>query len=320
MDGSRQAGTAHRERVTVVEVGPRDGLQYESVFFPTAKKVELVNLLSRTGLSRIEVTSFVHPRVIPHLSDALEVLMGMEKRPGVVYSALVPNLKGCERAVKTPVDDIALFVSAGETHNRKNVGMSIADSLKGFREVARVALDAGKTLRGYVVTAFGCPYEGLIPPERIKRIIGTYADIGVSEISLGDTTGMANPKMTGEFVSKVMGDLHGIRVAVHFHNSRGLGLANAYAALEAGVRIFDGSVGGLGGCPTAVGAMGNIPTEDLVNMLEEVGCATGVDFERLITASALVKEVLQTELPSFTFTQGRPCWNPGKEPHPTQHE
>jgi hydroxymethylglutaryl-CoA lyase len=304
---------SYQDSITIAEVGPRDGLQYESVFFPTQKKIELVNLLSQTGLSRIEVTSFVHPKVIPHLRDAIEVFQGIEKRPGVVYSALVPNLKGCEKAVQTAVDNIALFVSASETHNRKNVGMSIAESLKGFEAVAKTALQAGKTLRGYVVTAFGCPYEGRIPVGRVKNIIRSYVDIGVSEISLGDTTGMANPKRTRELFLEVMDGLAGLRVAAHFHNSRGLGLANAYAALEAGVRVFDSSIGGLGGCPTAVGAMGNIPTEDLANMMEEMGFATGLDFEKLRLAAALVREVLKTELPSYIFNQGRPCWDPSAQ-------
>jgi hydroxymethylglutaryl-CoA lyase len=303
----------HQGSVTIVEVGPRDGLQYESVFFPTEKKVQLVNLLSETGLRRIEVTSFVHPKMIPQLQDAVEVLRGIKRSPRITYTALVPNLRGCERAVQTPVDQIALFVSASETHNRKNVGMSIAASLKGFEAVSRIALEAGKTLRGYVVTAFGCPYEGRIPVKRVKDIIRSYADIGVSEVSLGDTTGMANPGMTGEFVSEIMEDRSDIPIAAHFHNSRGLGLANAYAALGAGVRIFDSSVGGLGGCPTAVGAMGNIPTEDLVNMMEEMGFSTHIDFEKLRFAAAMVKEVLQTELPSFTFKRGRPSWSPGDQ-------
>jgi hydroxymethylglutaryl-CoA lyase len=312
MAGSPENGNevSYQGSITIVEVGPRDGLQYESVFFPTQKKIELVNLLSQTGLSRIEVTSFVHPKMIPHLRDAVEVLQGIEKRPGVVYSAPVPNLKGCQRAIQTAVDDIALFVSASETHNRKNVGMSVAESLKGFEAVAKTALQAGKTLRGYVVTAFGCPYEGRIPVGRVKNIIQTYADIGVSEISLGDTTGMANPKMTREFFLEVMDGFADLRFAAHFHNSRGLGLANAYAALEAGVRVFDSSIGGLGGCPTAVGAMGNIPTEDLANMMEEMGFATGLDFERLRSAAALVRDVLQAELSSYIFKQGRPCWDP----------
>ncbi len=300
------------ERAVIVEVGPRDGLQYESVFFPTSRKIELVNRLSASGLKRIEVTSFVHPKIIPGLSDAVEVLEGIKKQPGVVYSALVPNLKGCQRALDTPVDDLAFFVSASEAHNRKNVGMSIAESLHGFREMAELALDAGRSLRGYVVTAFGCPYEGAIPTQRVLDVARAYADTGVTEISFGDTTGMANPRMVEERMHRLTRELGGLRLAAHFHNSRGLGLANAYAAWQAGIRIFDSSVGGLGGCPTAVGAMGNVATEDLVNMLQEMGIETGVDFQGLLKATALVEDVLETQLASFTCRQGRPVWGQGR--------
>ncbi|MCB2228013.1 MAG: hydroxymethylglutaryl-CoA lyase [Desulfarculaceae bacterium] len=295
--------------VTVVEVGPRDGLQYESVFFPTEDKIALIDSLSATGLKRIEVTSFVHPKVIPHLKDAMEVLGGMTKAPGVIYSALVPNLKGCLRALGTPVDELALFVSASQTHNQKNVAMSIEDSLAGFKEIAREALAAGKSLRGYVITAFGCPYEGAISLEQVERIIAAYAELGVREVSLGDTTGMANPRQVGEVFGRLGAQHAGLPLAAHFHNSRGLGLANAYAAYQAGCRVFDSSVGGLGGCPTAVGAMGNIPTEDLVNLMEEMGAATGVDFDALLESTALIKKVLGDELASYTCKQGRPDWN-----------
>lgn len=295
-------------QAVIVEVGPRDGLQYEGVFFPTEKKIELINLLSESGLSRIEVSSFVHPKVIPHLKDALAVLNGIDKKSGVIYSALVPNLKGCQRALESPVDEIALFVSASETHNHRNVSMSISDSLKGFKEIGRLALDAGKSVRGYVVTSFGCPYEGEIPLERVRDIGLRYMECGATEISLGDTTGMANPEQVKERLAYLKESLPELRIAVHFHNSRGLGLANAYAAYQSGTRIFDSSVGGLGGCPTAVGAMGNITTEDLVNMLEEMGVSTGIDFEALLKAAGLVKEVLDTDLSSFTFKQGRPVW------------
>ena len=299
---------ASQEKAIIVEVGPRDGLQYESVFFPTEKKIELINLLSDSGLSRVEVSSFVHPKVIPHLKDAIEVLTAIKKREGVIYSALVPNLKGCQRALETPVDEIALFVSASEAHNQKNVSMPIADSLDGFKEIGKLAMEAGKSIRGYIVTSFGCPYEGKIPRERVRDIALSYAECGVSEISLGDTTGMANPLQVKDLLAYLKEALPDLRIAVHFHNSRGLGLANAFAAFQSGVRIFDSSVGGLGGCPTAVGAMGNITTEDLVNMLEEMGVQTGIDFERLLKASALIQQVLDTELPSFTFKQGRPAW------------
>jgi len=296
------------DAATIVEVGPRDGLQYESVFFPTEKKIELIDMLSDSGLKRIEVSSFVHPKVIPHLRDAVEVLHGITRKEGVIYSALVPNLKGCQRALETPIDEIALFVSASEEHNQKNVGMSVADSLQGFQDIGRLALEAGKSLRGYIVTTFGCPYEGTIPLTRVRDIARAYADCGVTEVSLGDTTGMANPLKVLDTMAYLMETLPEISLAAHFHNSRGLGLANAFAAYQAGIRVFDSSVGGLGGCPTAIGAMGNVPTEDLVNMLEEMGVSTGIDFDQLLKASALVKEVLDTELPSFTFKQGRPEW------------
>ena len=297
------------EPVTVVEVGPRDGLQYESVFFPTPRKIALLDLLSQSGLKRIEVTSFVHPKVIPHLKDAVEVLEGMRKEPGVIYSALVPNLKGCLRALGTPVDELALFVSASQAHNQKNVGMPIEDSLKGFGDIAKQALAAGKSLRGYVVTAFGCPFEGAIPLERVRGIIQAYADLGVREISLGDTTGMANPRQVRQVFEELGEDYTGPALAAHFHNGRGLGLANAYAAYLAGCRVFDSSVGGLGGCPTtAKGAMGNIATEDLVNMMEEMGAPTGVDFDRLMRAVELVRGELGGPLASHTCQQGRPVW------------
>jgi hydroxymethylglutaryl-CoA lyase len=299
--------------ITVVEVGPRDGLQYESVFFPTEQKIALIDSLSQTGLKRIEVTSFVHPKVIPHLKDAVEVLQGIRKAPGVIYSALTPNLKGCLRALETPVDELALFVSASQTHNQKNVGMSIEDSLQGFKDIAREALAAGRSLRGYVITAFGCPYEGSISLEVVEKIIEAYADLGVREVSLGDTTGMANPRQVGEVFARLGTENHGMTVAAHFHNSRGLGLANAYAAYEAGCRVFDSSVGGLGGCPTAVGAMGNVATEDLINMMEEIGAPTGVDFAKLMETVDLVRQVLGGELASYTCKQGRPIWNAAKD-------
>lgn len=296
------------EQATIVEVGPRDGLQYETGFFPTQRKIELIDRLSACGLKRIEVTSFVHPKVIPALRDAVEVLGGLTKRPGVIYSALAPNLKGCLRALETPVDELAFFVSASEAHNQKNVGLSIQDSLAGFREMAAQTLAAGRSVRGYVVTAFGCPYEGAIPEDRVLAIASAYAEMGAREISLGDTTGMANPKLVEQRLGRLIHELGDIGLAAHFHNSRGLGLANAYAALQAGVRVFDSSVGGLGGCPTAVGAMGNVATEDLVNMLEEMGLDTGVDFQGLLQATELVEEVLKTQPASFTCRQGRPVW------------
>jgi len=299
------------DSITIVEVGPRDGLQYECKFFPTEKKIQLINLLSEAGLRRIEVTSFVHPKVIPQLRDAEQVLAKINKCENVIYSALVPNEKGCQRALKTNISEIVFFVSASEIHNQKNVGMSVSESLNKMKKVSRMILEAGKSIRGYIITAFGCPYEGSISLSRVRDIVNAYIDVGVSEISLGDTTGMANPRQVRAVVEALKEKVEGISLAVHFHNTRGTGLANALAAYEAGVSIFDSAVGGLGGCPAATVSsvnMGNICTEDLVNMMEEMGVSTGVNFNKLIAASALIKEILDMEPPSFTFKAGRPIW------------
>ena len=298
-----------RDPITIVEVGPRDGLQHEPAFFPTDKKKELIDRLSQTGLKRLEVTSFVHPKVIPQFADVMEVLQEIEKKPGIVYSALVPNVKGCERALSTPIDELAMFVSASETHNRKNVNMSVDNSLAALSQVARMGLDGGKSLRGYVVTAFGCPYEGRVPLERIKRIVQTYQDMGVSEVSFGDTTGMANPRSVFDFFKDMLSSAGPMRLAAHFHNSRGTGLANALAAYQAGVRIFDASIGGIGGCPTAIGAMGNVATEDLVCMMEEMGVSTGIVQEKLLEAAQFCGKVINSDLPSYLLKSGRPQWS-----------
>jgi hydroxymethylglutaryl-CoA lyase len=297
-----------RDPVTVVEVGPRDGLQNEPDFFPTEAKIELINRLSRTGLKRLEITSFVHPKIIPQFSDVMEVINGIERSGEICYSALVPNAKGCERALKTPIDELALFVSASETHNRKNVNMSVDESLATLKEVAKMGLGAGKRLRGYVITSFGCPYEGRVPVEKVVQIVRSYVDMGVAEVSLGDTTGMANPRQVADVFRTVMEAAGPVRVAAHFHNSRGTGLANALAAYQAGVRVFDSSVGGIGGCPTALGAMGNIDTGDFISMMEEMGVSTGVDFEKLTDAARFAAGVIGSDLPSCTLKAGRPKW------------
>jgi hydroxymethylglutaryl-CoA lyase len=297
------------KEITLVEVGPRDGLQYEKTFFPTEKKIELINLLSRSGLAKIEVSSFIHPKVIPQFTDVIEVINGIERREGVVYSALVPNVKGCQRALELPVDELALFVSASEQHNKKNVNMTVDQSLSALAEVAAIGLKAGRSLRGYVVTAFGCPYQGRIPIGQVLKVIAAYVAMGVKEVSLGDTTGMANPGQVDQTVKAVRATFPALAVAVHFHNSRGTGLVNAVAAYQAGIRIFDSSVGGIGGCPTAMGALGNIATEDFVNLMEEMGVHTGVDFDTLLHASSLAETVIGTELPSYTLKAKRPNWN-----------
>ncbi len=294
--------------VTIVEVGPRDGLQYEKEFFPTEKKIELINMLSDTGLTRIEVSSFINPKVIPQFTDTVEVINGIKHNEGILYSALVPNVKGCQRALEQPVDELAMFVSASEAHNKKNVNMSVEESLTTLAEVAKLGIEGGKQLRGYVVTAFGCPYEGRIPEEQVLKVIAAYKEMGVREVSLGDTTGMANPVLVEKLIKRVTEAFPSLDIAVHFHNSRGTGLANALAAYQAGIRIFDSSVGGIGGCPTAIGAMGNIATEDLVNMLEEMNVNTNVDFDKLIKAAAFSQDVIGSPLPSYTLSTDRPKW------------
>ena len=298
------------ESITIVEVGPRDGLQYEREFFPTDRKIALINALVAAGLTRIEVGSFVHPKAIPQFADIMEVLAAIGHPEGIIQSALVPNVKGCERAIGTSVDEFALFVSASETHNQKNVNMSIAESLSALATVAEMGLAAGKRLRGYVITSYGCPYEGRVPLERVRTIIEAYRDMGVSEVSLGDTTGMANPRVVTAVFSDLLAALPDMRFAAHFHDSRGTAIANAVAAYQAGIRVFDCSAGGVGGCPTALGAMGNIPTEDLVSLMEEMGVATGVHLEKLLKAAALVQDEVPASLPSHILKVGRPRWHP----------
>jgi len=294
--------------VSIVEVGPRDGLQNEAGFVPTEQKIKLIELLSETGLERIEITSFVHPKAIPQLQDSEEVVKRIKNKPGVVYSTLVPNEKGLERALAAGVKEIALFVSASETHNQKNVRMSIVDSLKGFRNIAVKALAHGIRVRGYVVTVFGCPYEGRIAPEKVEFIINEYKMLGVHEVALGDTTGMANPVQVSRMVERIKPQLGKMSLALHFHDTRGAALANVLAALQQGVTTFDGSIGGLGGCPYAPGASGNVATEDLVNMMEEMGIETRVDVERLIDCAKYARMIIQKDLPGHLIRAGRVCW------------
>ena len=294
--------------VTIVEVGPRDGLQNESEFVPTDQKIALIECLSETGLKRIEITSFVHPKAIPQLQDSEEVVKRVQTKPDIVYSTLVPNEKGLDRAIMAGVKEVDLFVSASETHNQKNVRMPIAESLKGFKEIARRALANRIRMRGYIVTAFGCPYEGRIAPEKVEWIIDEYRNLGINEIALGDTTGMANPTQVSQLIERIQPRLDRTVLALHFHDTRGLALANILAALQRGVRVFDGSIGGLGGCPYAPGAAGNVATEDLVNMLEEMGIETGIDLEKLLECARFVRELVKKELPGHLLKAGRIDW------------
>jgi hydroxymethylglutaryl-CoA lyase len=301
------------EKVRIREVGPRDGFQNEPETIPTAEKVRLIDLLSASGLKRLEVTSFVRPDVIPQLSDAEEVLGAVQRREGVSFSVLIPNERGLERALglRERFDEINVFVSASETHNRKNVNRSIEDSLAGLERSLATATGAGLRCEGVISTSFGCPYEGEVPPERVFAIAGRLADAGCAEIGFGDTTGMANPRQVGEFFAAARERLGEVELTAHFHNTRGQGLANVLAALEQGVESFESSFGELGGCPVPPGATGNVSTEDVVSMLHEMGVETGVDLSRLLEASRAAQEVLDRPLGAHVLTAGPVDWHRG---------
>ncbi|EJL31017.1 hydroxymethylglutaryl-CoA lyase [Brevibacillus sp. BC25] len=285
-------------RVQIVEVGPRDGLQNESAIVPAAAKIALIHKLMAAGLKRIEASSFVNPKWIPQLADADEVLQGINRSQEVTLSALVPNIRGLERARQCGLTEIALFMSASETHNQKNINKRIEDTFPILREAAQEARALGMKVRGYISTVFGCPYEGNVPLDNSRRVTEALLEMGVYEISLGDTIGVATPKQVHEVFGELVKDVTNERLAAHFHDTRGTGLANVVVALDEGIRIFDSSIGGLGGCPYAPGAAGNISTEDLVYMLHGMDYDTGVDLEKLIEAGAYIGQQLDKELPS----------------------
>jgi hydroxymethylglutaryl-CoA lyase len=299
------------ERVRIREVGPRDGFQNEPEVVPTDAKVRLVDQLARTGLQRLEATSFVRPDVIPQLADGAEVLEAMDVPGEVAVSVLIPNERGLDNALphRKRFDEINCFLSASETHNRKNVNRSIEESLTGIERVFERARAEGLRCEGVISVSFGCPYEGHVPPERVFAIARRLRDAGAEEVGFGDTTGMANPRQVGEFFAAAREALGDVELTAHFHNTRGQGLANVLAALEQGVDSFESSFGELGGCPVPPGSTGNIATEDLVSMLEEMGIATGVSLERLLDASAAAREVLGRPLGSHVLTAGPVVWN-----------
>jgi hydroxymethylglutaryl-CoA lyase len=276
------------ERVTVYEVGPRDGLQNESVSVPTETKIAYINMLSEAGLPFVEVTSFVSQRAIPQLGDASEVMAGIVRRPGTRYPVLVPNEKGMVRALQAGVTDVAVFTAASESFTRANINSTIAESIENFRPVVNIAQAEGIEVRGYVSTAFGCPYEGHVPPAKVREVALRLIEIGVGEISLGDTIGVATPGGTVEVLAEVARDLEVSRLAVHFHDTRGTALANVLAALQMGISTVDSSSAGLGGCPYAPGAAGNLATEDLLYMLDGMGIETGVELPKLAAASQFI--------------------------------
>jgi hydroxymethylglutaryl-CoA lyase len=297
-------------RVRVREVGPRDGFQNEPEVIPTAAKVRLIEMLAASGLERIEVTSFVRPDVIPQLADAEQVLEAVTLPERVTVSVLIPNERGLERALRhrDRFQEINGFLSSSETHNRKNVGRSIEESLGGLARTFERARAEGLRCEGVISTSFGCPYEGHVPPERVLAIARALADAGAQEVGFGDTTGMANPIGVREFLAAASEALPGVELTAHFHNTRGQGLANVLAALEAGVESFESSFGELGGCPVPPGATGNIATEDLVSMLHEMGIDTGIDLRVLIEASRAAQEVLGRPLGSHVLSAGPVQW------------
>jgi hydroxymethylglutaryl-CoA lyase len=286
------------KQVRIKEVGPRDGLQNEKAAISTEDKIAWINQLSKTGLTYIEITSFVHPKWIPQLSDALEVATRIERAPGVTYAALVPNQKGLEKALAAQVDEVAVFMSASETHNRKNINKSIEETFPVLEEVVRAAKQEGKTVRGYVSTVFGCPYEGNVSIEQVIRVSERLFGMGIDELSLGDTIGVATPKQVQELLEIVLKRFPKENLAMHFHDTRGTALANILISLEMGITTFDSSLGGLGGCPYAPGASGNVATDDLVYMLHGMDIATGIDVERLTEAALFIQEKIGRPLSS----------------------
>ena len=291
------------QRISLREVGPRDGLQNEAPV-ATEAKVALIDALSHTGIGRIEAVSFVHPSAIPQMADADEVWSRIERVEGVRYSALVPNLKGAERALAGGFREIEVVVSASDTHNRKNINRSTDESLDAISEVIHRAHDAGATVQVIVSTAFGCPYEGDVPESRVVAVAGRAIRDGADGVSFGDTTGMATPSRVTRLVGELRSAYADIPLNLHFHNTRGTGLANVLAALQLGVDDFDASIGGLGGCPYAPGATGNVCTEDLVHMVEDMGVDTGVDLSAMIEAARTAESVVGRTLPSQVLRAG----------------
>ena len=296
--------------VRIREVGPRDGFQNEPEVIPTSDKVRLIDMLAGTGLPRLEVTSFVRPDVIPQLADAAEVLAAVTRPADVSYSVLIPNERGLERALdqRDRFDEINVFLSATESHNKRNKNRTIAESLDDLGRTVARAREEGLRCEGVISVVFGCPYEGEVAPDRVLEIADALAEMGCEEVSFGDTTGMANPRQVGQLFASATERLDGVELTAHFHNTRGQGLANVLAALEQGVSSFESSFGELGGSPLTPGATGNISTEDLVSMLHEMGVETGVDLERLLGASRAAEELLGRPLGAHVLRAGPIDW------------
>jgi hydroxymethylglutaryl-CoA lyase len=296
--GTRLGGLLGRlpERVDIYEVGPRDGLQNELRTLPVRDKARLIHALVEAGEKRIEVTSFVSPRWIPQLADADELLRLVGRREGVTFSALVPNLKGLARAKEAGLQEAAVFISASETHSRKNINKSIAEAIATAREVTEAALEAGMRVRGYLSTVWGCPYEGAVPVERVVDISRQLVEGGIYQLSLGDTVGVGTPLQTERILDALLEHLPVEKLALHLHDTRGTALANTLVGLAKGVTTLDASIGGLGGCPYAPGAAGNLATEDAVYMLHGMGVQTGIDLDKLVGVGELAQELIGRKL------------------------
>ena len=295
-------------KVTVVEVGPRDGLQNEAATVPVETKLAFIHGLARAGLPVVEVTSFVSPKWVPQLGDAEEVVKRLERRPGVRYPVLVPNEKGLERAIASNVKEIAVFTAATDGFNKKNTNATVKESLERLAPVVSKARAAGMWVRGYVSTCFGCPYDGPVQPEQVVRVAKDVLALGVHELSLGDTIGVATPNQVEATVAALKGVVPLEALALHFHDTRGTALANVLAGLQAGVAIYDSSAGGTGGCPYAPGASGNLATEDLIYMLHGLGIETGVDLEAVRAATRILARALGRALPGKYAQAGPPPW------------
>jgi len=284
--------------VTIYEVGPRDGLQNEARNVPTAEKIRFIDALVASGIHAIEITSFVSPKWIPQLADNVEVARGVQRPAGVKMSALVPNRRGLDTALAAGMREIAVFISVSETHNKKNVNKTVDETIDAFREVIPPALAAGLQVRAYVSTAFGCPYEGDVDPVKVVELTGRLRDMGVYQASISDTIGVANPRQVEDVLTRILAHHPASALAVHFHDTQGTALANCVEAMQLGITTIDSAAGGLGGCPYAPGAAGNLATEDVVSMLHSMGVKTGIDLDKLIEASRTASTFVGHELPS----------------------
>ena len=299
-----------KQRIYINDVAVRDGFQIERTFIPTETKIALIDSLSDTGIAKIEVTSFVHPKLVPNMADAAEVLAHIKRVAGVNYSVLVPNVKGMERAIAThqgegKINEINVVLSASETHNRANVNRSCEESFADFAVMINMAKDAGIRMNGTVSTSFGCPFEGYVPEARVLGFAQRYVELGFDGVTLADTTGMANPAQVERMSAEAVKRFPGLPLTLHFHNTRGMGLANVLAGIRAGIVHYDGSLAGLGGCPFAPGATGNICTEDMVNMLEDMDFDTGVDLDLLLAAAVKMPMVVGHDVPGQVMRAGK---------------